>query len=279
MKQLRPGTETGGLIPMFLAAERIEQQTAFLAASLKTYWMLCFGSLDCALDAELAELRVKDCADHAFKRPTFMSGGEAMIKFENASVVGWESAVRGMRNPLESWSRSDSSFGTLTELGPNDKALMKKLRDAGTDHRKFLRMVVTYVDITAPVYWMAELDTYKVGTVRNSCSFMHKGASRVFDESMFSWHGLDEEDPEYVSFVIAKANRLRDKYIQTKDPVVFQQLRDAVPQGLNVKSTFMFSYEALANMYKSRKSHRLKEWQEFCSWVESLPESWVVTGE
>lgn len=225
-----------------------------------------------------------------------------MIKFENASVVGWESAVRGMRNPLESWSRSDSGtcMGTLschccsrnreTEcnvttkhgdfvVGPNDRKLMMKLRNAGADHRKFMRMIVAYVDITAPVYWMAELDTYKVGTVRNSCSFMHKGASRVFDESMFSWHGLNEEDPEYVSFVIAKANQLRDKYLQTKDPVVFQQLRDVIPQGLNVKSTFMFSYEALANMYKSRKSHRLKEWQEFCSWIESLPESWVITGE
>lgn len=211
-----------------------------------------------------------------------------MIKFENVEVFGWEAALRGMRNPLESWSRCDSDLVDNFPLfpgpfrptiGPNDKSLMTRLRNAGKDHRKFMRMIVAYADVVAPVYWWAEFDTYKVGTVRNSCSFMHKGASKEFEPNMFSWHGLDGDDSEYVDVVLDKLNFLREKYLKTKDPTTFQQLRDACPQGLNVRSTVMLNYEVLANMYASRRSHRLEEWKEFCKWIESLPASWLVTGK
>ena len=220
-----------------------------------------------------------------------------MIKLENTEVVGWESAIRGMRNPMESWLRSDShdawympndgevlvdpgkyADDHMYVLGKNDMNLMMRLRQAGTDHRKFMRMIVVYVDITAPVYWVAELDTYKVATVRNSCSFMHKGASKTYTVDDFSWHGLDVDDPEYVNFVLKKINFLKDKYVETKDPYVFQQLRDVVPQGQNVKFTYMCNYETLANIYKSRKDHRLSEWHDFCDWIEALPYPELITG-
>lgn len=221
-----------------------------------------------------------------------------MIKLENTEVVGWESAIRGMRNPLESWSKSDShdawdmpndgevlvdpgkyADDHMYVLGKNDMDLMMRLRQAGTDHRKFMRMIVVYCDITAPVYWVVELDTYKVATVRNSCSFMHKGASKTYTVEDFSWHGLDKDDPEYVNFVLSKINYLKDKYVETKDLNVFQQLRDVVPQGLNVKFTYMCNYETLANIYKSRKDHKLDEWHTFCDWVRELPYSELITGD
>ena len=220
-----------------------------------------------------------------------------MITISNTEVFGWEAAIRGMRNPLESWDKSDSEFCILgssdyegsiavdydcewtTYIGPNDQDLMKRLRKAGTDHRKFMRMIVVYVDICAPIYWVAELDTYKVATVRNSCSFMHKGTSKEFTKDMFSWHGLDETDPEYVDFVLKKMNELRDKYVETKDNVVFQQLRDICPQGQNIRFTYMCNYETLANIYKSRKDHRLWEWRDFCDWIRDLPYSELITGE
>ena len=125
---------------------------------------------------------------------------------------------------------------------------------------------------------MAELDTYKVATVRNSCSFMHKGASRTYTVSDFSWHGLDTEDPDYVDTVLDKINYLKDQYVRTKDPCVFQQLRDIVPQGQNVTFTYMCNYETLANIYRSRKDHRLSEWHDFCDWIETLPCSEIITG-
>lgn len=217
-----------------------------------------------------------------------------MIKIENTEVVGWQAAIRGMRNPLESWDKSDSCTqgyyycheccGECDEtsglkLGPNDLGLMKRLCKAGTDHRKFMRMLVVYVDITAPIYWVAELDTYKVATVRNSCSFMHKGTSKGFTKDMFSWHGLDETDPEYVDLILKKMNELRDKYLETKNAVIFQQLRDICPQGHNIRFTYMCNYETLANIYKSRKDHRLWEWHIFCDWIRGLPDSHLITGE
>lgn len=224
-----------------------------------------------------------------------------MIELEHTRVVGWEAALRGMRNPLESWHKSDSGICRVTlpchsceknretecnvtvkpgdfVVGPNDHKLMMKLRNAGTDHRKFMRMIVVYVDITAPVYWVAELDTYKVATVRNSCSFMHKGASRTYTVSDFSWHGLELDDSEYVDAVLDKINFLKDQYVKTKDMNTFQQLRDVVPQGQNVTFTYMCNYETLANIYKSRKDHRLSEWHDFCDWIETLPCSEIITG-
>lgn len=212
-----------------------------------------------------------------------------MIKFENTEVIGWEHAIRGMRNPLNSWNKSDSYWKCTDyspederdiydyKIGPNDLGLMKRLRNAGTDHRKFMRMITVYVDITAPIYWVAELDTYKVATVRNSCSFMHKGTSKEFTKDQFNWHGLDDEN--YIQMVLKKMNELRNKYIETKDPVVFQQLRDICPQGQNIRFTYMCNYETLANIYKSRKNHRLSEWHDFCDWIESLPYSELITGE
>lgn len=227
-----------------------------------------------------------------------------MIKFENTvtpSSEQWKSIILGARNAMNSWAKSDSGacMDTLachsceknrkTEcnvtvkpgefiIGPNDLSLMMKLRNAGTDHRKFMRMIVVYVDITAPVYWAAELDTYKVATVRNSCSFMHKGTSKIFEKGQFSWHGLDETDPTYVEFVLKKMNELRDKYLETKNTIVFQQLRDICPQGLNIRFTYMCNYEVLANIYKSRKDHKLTEWNDFCAWIEKLPYSELITG-
>ena len=213
-----------------------------------------------------------------------------MIKIEHTQVFGWEAAIRGMRNPMNSWKKSDSfwqctDYDSLNEndiyeyeIGPNDLSLMMKLRNAGTDHRKFMRMIVVYVDITAPVYWAAELDTYKVATVRNSCSFMHKGTSKIFEKGQFSWHGLDETDPTYVEFVLKKMNELRDKYLETKNTIIFQQLRDICPQGLNIRFTYMCNYEVLANIYKSRKDHKLTEWNDFCAWIETLPYSELITG-
>lgn len=224
-----------------------------------------------------------------------------MITLQHAEVVGWEAAIRGMRNPLESWHKGDSGtcMGTFpchccnknreTEcnvttkpgdfvVGPNDLKLMQKLSKAGTDHRKFMRMIVVYVDVTAPVYWVAELDTYKVATVRNSCSFMHKGASKTYTVDDFSWHGLELDDPDYVNAVLKKINLLKDRYVETRDPWTFQQLRDVVPQGQNVTFTYMCNYETLANIYKSRKDHRLSEWHDFCDWIETLPYSNVITG-
>lgn len=214
-----------------------------------------------------------------------------MIKITDTEVVGWEAAIRGMRNPLNSWSKSDSfwkttDYDTLNEndiyeyeIGPNDLDLMKRLRKAGTDHRKFMRIIVVYCDILAPIYWVAELDTYKVATVRNSCSFMHKGTSKEFTKDMFSWHGLDETDPDYVEFVLKKMNELRDKYLETKNNIVFQQLRDICPQGQSIRFTYMCNYETLANIYKSRKDHRLWEWRDFCDWIRDLPYSELITGE
>ena len=220
-----------------------------------------------------------------------------MIKIADTEVVGWEHAIRGMRNPMNSWEKSDSGYCHPLKkcycdcnrhecevcdhfnVGPNDLGLMKRLCRAGTDHRKFMRMIVVYVDICAPIYWVAELDTYKVATVRNSCSFMHKGTSKEFTKDMFSWHGLGETDPEYVDFVLKKMNELRSKYVETKNNVVFQQLRDICPQGQNIRFTYMCNYETLANIYKSRKDHRLREWHDFCDWICSLPYSELITGE
>ena len=214
-----------------------------------------------------------------------------MIIINHTQVFGWEAAIRGMRNPMNSWEKSDSyrSRGMLINedryeapgfyIGPNDLNLMKKLCKAGTDHRKFMRMIMVYVDITAPVYWAAELDTYKVATVRNSCSFMHKGVSKIFEKGQFSWHGLDETDPKYVEFVLKKMNELRDKYLETKNAIIFQQLRDICPQGLNIRFTYMCNYEVLANIYKSRKDHKLTEWHEFCDWIKTLPYSELIVGK
>lgn len=212
-----------------------------------------------------------------------------MIKIENVEVYGWETAVRGMRNPKNSWSKSDSVFNSLDghpHLGPNDMKLMKTLRNAGTDHRKFLRMIVVSLDITAPLYWLKEFDTYKVGTVANSCSTMHKIAAREFAYSDFSIEhlisGTPNGDPMYYEAfggVLSALNEARHCYLDTKDKSYWWQMIQLLPTSYNQTRTVMLNYEVLANIYKSRRNHKLDEWHAFCDWIETLPYSWLITGK
>lgn len=219
-----------------------------------------------------------------------------MIKFENTEVMGWEHTIRGMRNPMNSWEKSDSGCPFCEEfkqcqidgydkcgtfLGPNDLALMKKLVKAGTDHRKFMRMITVYVDITAPLYWWKEFDTYKVGTVTNSCSTMHKIHIKRFERADFSIEYLENCDEEHwlvcMDNVISSLNVAREKYIGTEDKKYWWQMIQLLPSSYNQKRTVMLNYEVLANIYKSRKNHKLDEWRELCKWIESLPYSELIT--
>lgn len=254
-----------------------------------------------------------------------------MIKFEHTEVVGWEAAIRGMRNPLNSWEKSDSYYTCEDHdkldcppnegqwryrIGPNDYDLMKRLRNAGTDHRKFMRMIVVYVDITAPLYWWKEFDTYKVGTVANSCSTMHKIAEKEFTLEDFSTEHLiaDDDNPMYSSYnddrlggglaglTINVLNYWRKKYLETKDKKYWWQMIQNLPSSYNQKRTVMINYEVLANIYKSRRNHKLDEWKEhkktipdstsqalyskdsefdfgLCDWIKTLPYSEIITGE
>lgn len=227
-----------------------------------------------------------------------------MLKVENVEVLGWEHAIRGMRNPKNSWAKSDSHYECheydklsddcqkvylLDEYipGPNDLNLMTRLRNAGTDHRKFMRMITVYLDITAPLYWWKEFDTYKVGTVANSCSTMHKIAAKEFtlDDfshehlSDFSSHPENVQDPlTILSSTIKTLNSCRECYIKEKDNFFWWQMIQLLPSSYNQKRTVMLNYEVLANMYKSRRNHKLDEWHTFCDWIESLPYSTLITG-
>lgn len=229
-----------------------------------------------------------------------------MIKFENTEVVGWESAIRGMRNPMNSWEKSDSvkcyanadcpgicrDNMSGMHIGSNDLYLMTRLRNAGTDHRKFMRMITVYVDITAPLYWWKEFDTYKVGTVANSCSTMHKIADKEFTFDDFSHEKLInslcmeiQEQHIRISPIQALAttieclNSYRDLYLQTKDKKYWWQMIQLLPSSYNQKRTVMLNYEVLANIYKSRKNHKLDEWSVgFIDWIKSLPYSELITG-
>lgn len=241
-----------------------------------------------------------------------------MIKFENTEVVGWEHAIRGMRNPMNSWEKSDSDCTHCMKnytkrdcescgiyIGLNDLDLMKRLRNAGTDHRKFMRMITAYVDITAPLYWWKEFDTYKVGTVANSCSTMHKIHAKEFTLEDFSCeHLLDFEEKGKLKFsplgtlqnTIDELNDCRKRYLETKDKRYWWQMIQLLPSSYNQKRTVMLNYEVLANIYKSRKNHKLDEWAEhskgndeiviaatgqygFCDWIKTLPYSELITGE
>lgn len=209
-----------------------------------------------------------------------------MIKFENTEVVGWEAAIRGMRNPMNSWDKSDSNCSSCMKMnskrdcescniyiGKNDINLMKRLRQAGTDHRKYLRMITVYVDITAPLYWWKEFDTYKVGTVANSCSTMHKIHAKEFTLDDFSVEHLSEDvinNPFKV--IIDCLNFFRSLYLQHKDKDDWWQMIQLLPSSYNQKRTVMMNYETLNNIYKSRKGHKLDEWSKgFMEWIESLP--------
>ena len=237
-----------------------------------------------------------------------------MLKIENTEVMGWEAAIRGMRNPMNSWDKSDSRFSLLEDcgdcthcnlrfdecneqqIGPNDLDIMTRLRNAGTDHRKFMRMITVYLDITAPLYWWKEFDTYKVGTVANSCSTMHKIHEKEFTLEDFSCEHLyaeDEIDGMYYSttaeeeftstdvlkVVIESLNNYRKMYLATKDKKEWWQMIQLLPSSYNQRRTVMLNYEVLANIYKSRRNHKLDEWHTFCDWIESLPYSELIIGK
>lgn len=236
-----------------------------------------------------------------------------MLKIENVEVAGWEAAIRGMRNPKNSWAKSDSHWDYLNQgpeyltvahfddadfnIGPNDKKLMSTLRNAGTDHRKFMRMITVYLDITAPLYWWKEFDTYKVGTVANSCSTMHKIAAKEFTLEDFSCEHLCDDELELLKEIIARLNMNRIVFIAKDDKRVdrysvmtdecyakykkklWWQMIQLLPSSYNQKRTVMLNYEVLANIYKSRRHHKLDEWHTLCDWIESLPYSELITSK
>lgn len=239
-----------------------------------------------------------------------------MIKLKNTDVYGFEAAIRGMRNPWNSWEKSDSVYSDAHNceecahkedfsvcypnhiyncfdfiIGDNDLALMKKLVSAGTDHSKFMRMINVTCDITAPLYWWKEFDTYKVGTVRNSCSTMHKITEKEFTLDDFSHEHLIDTDREIHSkllrlipvttvleSVICELNYNREKYLETKDKLYWWQIIQLLPSSYNQRATVQLNYAVLQNIYHSRRNHRLDEWRDFCRWIESLPYSELITG-
>ena len=231
-----------------------------------------------------------------------------MIKIENTEVMGWEHAIRGMRNPLNSWAKSDSEWyfhgdrdkhldeleedDYIYEVGPNDRGLMKRLRNAGTDHRKFMRMLTVYVDITAPLYWWKEFDTYKVGTVANSCSTMHTIHKKEFTLEDFSCEHMNVWSLDILKNTVERLNRFRNMYLyggltydendeyrqfEPKDKYIWWQMIQLLPSSYNQKRTVMLNYEVLANIYKSRRDHKLDEWHTFCDWISKLPYSDLIT--
>lgn len=211
-----------------------------------------------------------------------------MIKIEHTDVYGFEAAIRGMRNPWNSWEKSDSVIlptENLIDVGKNDHALMKKLVFAGTDHSKFMRMIYVTCDITAPMYWWKEFDTYKVGTVRNSCSTMHTITAKEFTLDDFSIDDFPfEDDYNEISLsdcfenVIADCEMYRKKYLETGDKRYWRGLIQLLPSSYNQRATVQMNYAVLRNMYHSRKNHKLDEWRDFCRWIESLPYSELITG-
>ena len=247
-----------------------------------------------------------------------------MIKLENIvlpSVDQWKAIIFGARNPLNSWDRSDSfcipapdncngchdynkcsyifeqdGKSYRSSIGPNDLNLIIRLRNAGTDHRKFMRMITVYVDVIAPLYWWKEFDTYKVGTVANSCSTMHKIAAKEFTMEDFSCEHLYAEDDidgmyysttaeeeftstDVLKVVIESLNNYRKMYLATKDKKEWWQMIQLLPSSYNQRRTVMLNYEVLANIYKSRRNHKLDEWHTFCDWIESLPYSELIIGK
>ena len=204
-----------------------------------------------------------------------------MIKLENTVLASPEQMsfiIQGLRNPMNSWDKSDSKYNDLDEykIGANDLDLMKRLAMAGTDHRKFMRMMPVYVRITAPFYWWKEFDTYKVGTVANSCSTMHKIAAKEFTVDDFSTEHLISDSNAMMKTTCDLLNQYREKYLKTKDKKYFWQMIQLLPSSYNQTRNVMMNYEVLANIYKSRKDHKLDEWREFCKWIETIPYSELI---
>ena len=198
-----------------------------------------------------------------------------MIKVERISVMNLENAMRGARNPLNSWARSDSAYDEdgFYVLGDNDLDLAKRLCNAGSDHRKFIRQIMVCVDITAPLYWWKEFDTYKVGTVANSCSTMHKIHSKAFDMDDFSVDHMNEESLQAFKQFVDFIETQRMKYIETKDKEYWYSMIQLLPSSYNQMRTVTFNYEVLRNIYHSRKNHKLQEWHTFCDFIRELPYS------
>lgn len=196
-----------------------------------------------------------------------------MLKTERIEVMNLHNAMRGARNPLNSWARSDSSFNENGEyiLGENDLSLAVRLRKAGSDHRKFLRQIFVTVDVTAPLYWWKEYDTYKVGTVANSTSTMHKITSAPFDMSQFSVDKMDDETLVHIQAVIDYLEVLRTRYLETKDKQLWYDIIQFLPSSYNQMRTCTMNYENLISIYHSRKNHKLDEWHIFCDFIRSLP--------
>lgn len=222
-----------------------------------------------------------------------------MLKIENADVVGWEHAIRGMRNPMNSWKKSDSGWDWAGDrdnssaivvepsidgsielcVGPNDQKLMTQLAKAGPVHAKYRRMIVVYLDITAPLYWWKEFDTYKVGTVANSCSTMHKIADKEFTMDDFSHEHLVGIAKDDLNRTLAVLNHFRKFYLKTKEKSFWWQMIQLLPSSYNQKRTVMLNYEVLTDIYRWRRDHKLDEWQAFCDWIEKLPYSEIITGK
>ncbi len=207
-----------------------------------------------------------------------------MIKIELTDTNGWDVAIRGMRNPLNSWEKIDSRWDGFGEahgytIGDNDLTLMKKLIKSGSDHRKFMRFITVSMDITAPLYWWKEFDTYKVGTVGNSCSTMHKIHAKHFELSDFSWEHLNERSLRILEATIDELNYNRYLFLSTKDKSYWWQMIQLLPTSYEQRRTELLNYEVLRNMYHSRKAHKLDCWRDFCKWIETLPYHELITEE
>lgn len=196
-----------------------------------------------------------------------------MIKLERTSVMNMENAIRGARNPMNSWARSDSFYDDQGRyvLGPNDLDLARRLRRAGSDHRKYLRQVFVSVDITAPMYWWKEYDTYKVATVANSTSTMHKIASKPFDIDDFSHDHMTPSTEKFMGEIVSELEAIRLRYLETKDKKDWYDMIQLLPSSYHQMRTCSFNYETLINIYYARKDHKLDEWHVFCDWIATLP--------
>ena len=196
-----------------------------------------------------------------------------MIKLERTSVMNLENAMRGARNPMNSWGRMDSGYDEdgSYRLGPNDLDLAKRLRRAGSDHRKFIRQIFVSVDITAPLYWWKEYDTYKVGTVANSTSTMHKIHSKPFELEDFSHDHLTERGMASLQRTIEDLEEIRLRFVQDKKKEDWYDMIQLLPTSYNQMRTCTLNYETLVNIYYARKNHKLEEWHTFCRWIETLP--------
>ena len=203
-----------------------------------------------------------------------------MIKIENIDIYGFETAIRGARNPMNSWDRMDSCYNNGEfEIGENDYKLLKNLTIAGPEHRKWNRMVTVTMDITAPLYWWKEYDTYKVGTVANSCSTMHKIQAKEFTVDDFSYEHLLEPSYKCLCETIVLLNDARDIFNETKDKKYWWQMIQLLPTSYNQKRTVHLNYEVLGTMYHQRRHHKLDEWVEFCNTIKTLPYSEFITRE